>query len=777
MRSNNKILQFSIVIGYIIVLSLISCVIFVLFHERNRMKKIEQEAMELRMLYRSINAAHTHVTELTLLGESVMGWDDENNQTYQQKQETIDSLLRELKNHCGNYIVPEQIDTLRDLLAKKEEHLLYIRKIFLKQDRIDSLMIHQLPIVAEQTIRTRTITRKKKGIAGWFGKKETLTIPSSVTPLYELNDRLVDMQKAQIKKIDLHIDSLAHENEVLNKKLVHLIDTLDYQTQKAFQQREQKIDKTRWYSFRLIAYLSGISLILLLISYCIIQRELRMKALGQQKQQLLLEEYNDLLNMRNKIILTVTHDIRGPLNIIGNYVKWLAETEDKDKRDFYLQHIYSAYKHILQLVNNLLDVYRLNASKETRNDTSFYLHSLLEKIESEFSIQANDKGLSLFTDFRGTDVQVYGDVDRLEQIIDNLLANAVKFTDKGNISYSASYKEGMLYLEIQDTGIGMDKEMVKRIFNPFEKAATERTTDGFGLGLSIVKGLVQLLEGKICVESQLGKGTTFYLTLPLSLSTDGKTQEVEQQETILSPSSLPRFVLVIDDDPMQLALYQEMMERNGIRCDVCSHVRDLVRMMRRQNYDLLLTDIQMPGTNGYELLELLRNSHIGNSRTIPVMAMTAQGESDQKSLVKAGFSGSIHKPFSFQEFLQALYQFYSCENEKGSIDFSLLTQGVKDKKKMLEQFILETKKNIEELNKASNSGDIVALRQTVHRMFPLWELLHKENILIDFQDALRKTSFDEMFIINETNRIITFCEQLIQDANQELYKYEEDTDC
>ena len=133
MRSNNKILQFSIVIGYIIVLSLISCVIFVLFHERNRMKKIEQEAMELRMLYRSINAAHTHVTELTLLGESVMGWDDENNQTYQQKQETIDSLLRELKNHCGNYIVPEQIDTLRDLLAKKEEHLLYIRKIFLKQ--------------------------------------------------------------------------------------------------------------------------------------------------------------------------------------------------------------------------------------------------------------------------------------------------------------------------------------------------------------------------------------------------------------------------------------------------------------------------------------------------------------------------------------------------------------------------------------------------------------------------------------------------------------------
>ena len=314
------------------------------------------------------------------------------------------------------------------------------------------------------------------------------------------------------------------------------------------------------------------------------------------------------------------------------------------------------------------------------------------------------------------------------------------------------------------------------IFNPFEKAATERTTDGFGLGLSIVKGLVQLLNGEISVESQQGKGSIFYLTLPLALLTDEKTQEVEQRETILSPNSLPRFILVIDDNLMQLTLYQEMMERNGIRCDVCSHVRDLVRMMRKQNYDLLLTDIQMPGTNGFELLELLRNSQIGNSRTIPVMAMTAQGESDQKSLIEAGFSGSIYKPFSFQEFLQALCQFYSCEKEN-DIDFSLLTQGVKDKRKMLEQFILETKKNIEELEKVSKSGDIVALRQTVHRMFPLWELLHKENILIDLQDALRKTPSDEMFIANETNRIITFCKQLIQDANQELYKHEEDTDC
>ena len=775
MKTNDKLLQFNIIIGYIIVLSLICSVIFVLFHERDRMKTIGQEAQELRMHYRDINTIHSLITEQALWGESIIGWKEKDGLAYQERRSTIDSLLQKLKKHCKNHIDPKQIDTLQNLLVKKEKHLLYIREIFLKQDSIDSLMIHRLPIVAKQTVRTKTVTRKKKGIAGWFGKKETLTIPSPVAPLYELNDQLVDMQKAQIKKIDFHIDSLARENEILNDKLVNLISVLDNQVQKALQEREQKIDGTRWHSFQLIAYLAGISLILLLISYCIIQKELRAKAAGQRKQQQLLEEYNDLLNMRNKIILTVTHDIRGPLNIIGNYVNWITETENKSKQDFYLQHIHSAYKHILQLINNLLDVYRLNASKETRNDTSFHLNSLLKRIASKFFIQANGKGLLLLENFNGTDVQVYGDAERLEQIIDNLLANAIKFTDKGSISYNANHKNDMLYLEIQDTGIGMDEEMVKRIFNPFEKAATERTTDGFGLGLSIVKGLVQLLDGAISVKSQLGKGTTFYLNLPLPLSMDESNKRNERQEAVLSSGCLPQTILVIDDDTMQLALYQEMLERNGIRCETCSHVQDLVGMMRKQNYDMLLTDIQMSKTSGFELLELLRNSHIGNSQTIPIVAMTARGENDIEILLKAGFSGCIHKPFSEQELLQVLSQSYQLKKEKKDIDFSSLVHGTNNKQKILAWFVLETRKNIEELEKALKNKDIAILTQIVHRMSPLWELLHKEKVLTDFRNILHDNLSDEI-INSETNRIIDFCKQLIQEGNKELYKNEKDID-
>ena len=197
-----------------------------------------------------------------------------------------------------------------------------------------------------------------------------------------------------------------------------------------------------------------------------------------------------------------------------------------------------------------------------------------------------------------------GDADRVEQVIDNLLDNAVKFTNAGTVCFLASYTDGKLEVSIKDTGIGMDEETVGRIFCPFERAAPEMDTDGFGLGLSITKGLVSLLGGEIFVSSRISEGSVFEVSLPLPLTTEQAGQETCPVSGSLR---LPRRVLVVDDSPVQLRIVGEMLERSGVSCRTCINAKEVVSAMRMEKYDLILADIQMRGTSGFDLLRLLRH--------------------------------------------------------------------------------------------------------------------------------------------------------------------------
>lgn len=764
---DNKTLQLKILSGYLILLTVIGSIVGILLHERSRMREIRKRAKELWEIHHRLYTAHQNVAELAFTGESVIGWNEADYRAYRKMRLKTDSLLSILGRNCAYFIQPEEVDSLRHLLEDKETHLLQIMQALAKQDEIDSLLVHRLPVVSRQVTRTRTVTRKKKGIAGFFGKKETVTVPASAKPLYELNDKLVNLQKQQNRRIDTHIDSLTVENGKLNANMIALIGQLNGRATSAFQQRTQEIDNMQRESFRWIASAVVFSLLLLMLSCWVIQKDLRQKAAGHRRLQKLLDEYNDLLEKRKRIILTLSHDIRGPLNIIGNYAKWAMEIRTKKKRTHYLQGILHSYNHILQLVNNLLDVYRLNSDKEVLNKAPFLLNSLLERIAHEYTLSANDKGLRFLKDFKSVDILVKGDPDRLEQVLDNLLTNAVKFTENGTISFSACYQNGMLDIDIEDTGIGMDGETVKRIFAPFEQAAPGTKAGGFGLGLSIVQGLVRLLGGEINVESRLGKGSIFHLTVPLPL-----TDEVVNDETTkkMDAINLPKFILLIDDDSLQLELCKEMLERNGVRCTACREAKDLVERMREHDYDLLLTDIRMPDLDGFGLLSLLRNSNIGNSRTIPIVAMTARGEHDAESILEAGFSGCIYKPFSSKELLSTISKYSHPANSQERFDFSSILEGIENKDEVLKAVITESAQNIQDLNLALKTIDNDVLRETLHRMFPLWEMLRQERILIDCRDTLSNSPTNQDKIRKQIIRVINSCQDLIHAAKNELNK-------
>lgn len=760
-------MQYKILFGYILLMIIIGCMAAVLFHERHRIHEIEEDANAIRLVRREINNIHRHITDLALSGESVMAWEQADYESYHEDRLDVDILLQDLQRSHGDFVLSDQIDTLRNLLEDKETHLLHIMEAYHRQEIADSLLLHRLPVETERVTSPRTITQKKKGIAGFFGKKETVQVPPSADAIRSLNERLITIQEERIRNIDAYSDSLQLQNKELNRKLHMLINTLNNHTQEVFQYREKHIEASHELSTRIITGLIIAALILLAIFYMVIQQDLKRDTRLRLKMEEIINKNHELLETRKNIILTISHDIRAPLNIINGCAELAADTRDRKRRNRHLANIGIVSRHILHLLNNLLDVYRLNESKETCNNVPFGLNDLLERIATGFSHVVNNKGILFLCDFKDTDVVLHGDVDRIEQIIDNLLANAVKFTETGTIHFNAAYKDGNLSLEIKDTGIGMDENTLSRIFRPFERLASETNADGFGLGLPITQGLVNLLGGKIYVESEIGCGSTFRVSLPLPPSDERIGYEAP---ALQATWSLPQSVLIIDNDRLQLEIVKEMLERNGVSCIACSNAKELVKEMRKRDYDLLLSDIQMPGTNGFEILNLLRNSNIGNSRTIPVIAMTARGDREKEAFVGSGFADCVYKPFSMNELLNTISAAmpHKEPEEPCAPDFDTFTADVRDKRKLLRTFISQSNRDIKDLRSAMEAEDRAGLREIAHKIQPSLELLQSYGPFYDFREMLKDETSGKEVIEEYTKRIIEHISMLVTAAENTI---------
>ena len=739
----------------------------IMFHERNRVDKIEEDMIEIREANQTINAAHRHITVLATLGESAITWDEEDYKRYRLRRQKVDSLLLSLQGNYKEFTPSEPIDTLRLLLLNKEKHLFNTMQAFQRQD---SLLQEQEPAIVEQAKGVRSVTRKKKGIAGFFGAKETIQVPLPSNPLHSLNEQLISRQQ----QINNYTDSLRIQNRELNRKLYALIQYLDEQSQKAFLSKESHVKESYERSVVIVTGLIVSAIILLIISYLIIQRDIREKEKNRKRLEDTIKQNISLLEMRKNIILTISHDIRAPLNVIGGSAELAMDTRDKKRRDNHLNNIKIVCRHITHLLNNLLDVYRLNEAKETRNDVPFNLDDLLGRTVSGFSHIVNNKGILFDHQFDNTGVKLLGDMDRIAQIVDNLLTNAVKFTESGTISFNARYGDGHLYLEVKDTGIGMNEIMLSRIFRPFERLASETNTDGFGLGLPITKGLVDLLGGTITVSNKAGSGSTFCVTLPLPT-----TDKLIEDENIISPHSdnLPQNILVIDDDPMLLNIVKEMLERNGVNCKTCATAKEVVKAMHNQDYDLLLSDIQMPGTNGFDLLALLRNSNIGNSHTIPVIAMTARGDRDKEAFLNTGFTDCIYKPFSSSELLSLISAIKKQQaDEKPGIDFSTMLSEVSDGMTLLCSFVAQSEKDREELESAMKNNDRIKMREAAHRMQSSWDLLHTGDRLMAYRTLLKDGTQDDGAFKEQTRQIINYTSTLIAEAEEEIKRQMNETE-
>ena len=763
-----------IIVGYFVLVAVIGSFSIILVHERQRTKEIEAEFAEIREVRRNINTAHLHVTRLALLGEGAIGWNEVDCRRYHIQYLRTDSLLQDLRPQCATYVHTEQIDTLRSLLADKEDHLLHIVEAVERQGDADSLLVNQLPEVAKRATRVRTVTQKKKGIAGFFGGKKTVQVLPSAKELHLFSDSLIALQQRQTSKMYAYADSLRSRNRALNTELDRLIRDLDTQAQKAFAEREQKIAEAQALSVQLFTATISAAIVLLFLSYLAIHREMKRNDHERKQREKLIGELQEsnkanekLIKLRHNLIQNVTHELRTPLTAISGNAELLLNDTEADNRMRYAQTIHDAAGRMAGMINSLLVYFRLDCGKETPNVKPFKLCSIADTLVAEFAPLAKNKELDFKIDNQADEV-VSGDKNRILSIGSNLLSNAIKFTKSGTVALNINYKDGTFTFSVSDTGTGMTKEQQQRIFTPFERLGNAVTEDGFGLGLAIVSDTVELLKGNINVESEPGKGSRFTVNLPLPKAEETEIVE-KKQGNYVSLSSCN--ILAIDNDVLLLGTLHDMYKQYGVECDTCQSVDELTDLMRTNDYDLLITDLKMPEVNGYEVLELLRTSEIGNSQTIPVVAATAAGYVEEEELKAKGFAAVLSKPYSIDELL-AVTERCIKQDKKSRIDLSpLLAFG--DKRRTLERLIATTQSDMDEVRKAAEAKDMEALDNWVHHLRSSWMLIKSEQPLKVLYDAVHKEQIPDEELRAAVGAVLAQGKSIMDLARKEAERWAE----
>ena len=375
---------------------------------------------------------------------------------------------------------------------------------------------------------------------------------------------------------------------------------------------------------------------------------------------------------KSTFLSNMSHDIRTPMNaIIGFTTLAVSNIDDKKRVRDYLGKILSSSNHLLSLINDILDMSRIESGKIHLEETEVSLSDVLHDLKTIISGQIYAKQLDLYMDAMDVkDEDVYCDKTRLNQVLLNLLSNAVKFTPAGGTvsvrlkQFPGTVKDSGLYeIRVKDNGIGMSTEFVKKIFSPFERERTSTVsrTQGTGLGMAITKNIVDMMGGTIDVQTEQGKGTEFIVCLPFRIQSEKHHTEKIAEDTIL-PAAGSDFrgkrILLVEDNELNSEIAVELLNAYGFVVDTAENGAEAVEKVKNStpgNYDLVLMDVQMPVMNGYEATKQIRALNDPALAGITILAMTANAfNEDRKKALECGMNGFLSKPIVIEELIGTL---------------------------------------------------------------------------------------------------------------------------
>lgn len=589
---------------------------------------------------------------------------------YIAKKNTADSTMTSLLKE-----EQENLRQLSDAMAGKPDKNYLREKMNSLNTGKDSVVVHsKAPQTHEAKSTTVEVVKTRKGffrrLADAFKKEhaETLSVKKDsnmavvdtvVTPVNmaeNVADILQQIEKKENHEKRSHADNMNKEVEELKVVSTQLalrsakqLSDVHQKERGAMQRAISQAMEARRDLLWQMGLLAIVTIAAVMVLIVVIWRDSKKEREYQESLEAANEEIQCVMNQRERLLLTITHDIKAPAASIAGFIDLMGDYVSSRKGMECLHNIKNSAVHLSRLVASLLDYHQLENGLMKVRPTTFSLVRLVAECVEGMRLRAEEKGLRLSYDTTKAEGLFLADAFRIRQILDNLVGNAIKYTDCGGVTVKALVSKVMgkhqLTLSVKDTGKGMTTEDKRKVFQAFARLGNAQGIEGAGLGLSITKELVALLDGEIHVYSTVGKGSIFTVTIPVEPSKEETTKKDARK------AFANHKILILDDDKLQLQLIQEMLRRivdDSWRVFACGHVVDALTTLHNERPALMLMDIEMPEMNGTEMIR-----HVNHAQ-MTVVAMTAHDNSIKGQLLEAGFDDCLFKPFGIDQLARIL---------------------------------------------------------------------------------------------------------------------------
>ena len=714
-----------------------------------RWQKIESVALKSGWSFyklEAIQAAMQGTLVLTTMGEEISNWDTDKLQQYHNIRLQTDSVLTSLKPFCS----PLAIDSICIALEQKERFLSIISESVTKMSENDSCLTKDKELTLHDT------HTKVEAVEGNIFHKRRESVESYTTKrtvhVSAVDEGVLNENRLHAQNIANYTDSITKVNYSLNHNIAVLMRNASGNA------KDVRNSDTEAKSIGSTTFNWGMTLLLFVLSLLAFISFWWARIMDGLEQR--IKQVKQLMDSRREIVYSIVHELKAPLSSLKTYPEVFRNTDSLEEVKESADEMADTVNTMSGMVDSMLNYFRIDSDKVAHCSVPFKLTTIKEAILSAYGRMAERKGLQLDVNVHD-DTVLAGDEHSIMLILGNLVSNAIKFTEAGHVTAHLMYDDNTLDLSVRDEGDGISDEDKKRIFEPFTQLSNAAAQDGFGLGLSIVGKLVDSMNGSIHVADNGNKGTVFNVNVPVN-----KAEDIEEVCQPCCNAAASYSVLIIDNDKSVLTVAKAIFANVGAACDTCTDVSQMMELIEEHHYDAVITDLKMPGTNGYDVLMLLKTSDVGNCKDIPVIVSTMTSLITEEELIQRGFSGCLIKPYTAKELVECVERHIIAKPAEIEPDLSCFS-NIDDEKGILQTLITETTDIKDAVKKAADAVDVKEMRSLLHHLMPTWIKIRSEKPLRDMYLYLTsETRIKKSVVQKYADAILKQCDTIVSLARK-----------
>lgn len=797
-QKKQKSLQYKVIIGYLLLFSFAVLAVWFVYTEISKAANPGISNDDNQRIIRISNTIANLYTSEALGRSAILTGNPKDYNRYAQYIDSINNEIELIKKDAYTNQA-QKFDSIQLLIQRKKKSVTDIvqyRKTY-SQENVFANALNSVYLVKD-SVKSNTKPVKFEKSHQWSKLVNEFLTPKLLDSLSKLDvsndsifmafDKALSTMLVKDNKIKYRLyrkeQLLLEENRIISDQLRAILSSVENEILKNSYTKINSSQLTMSETINKMAWIGGVALLVLIIFAWIIINDITTSQNYRMQLESLNIENQELLRSKTMLMATVTHDLQTPLGSIIGFSDLMDNSGMTGKQKQYLSNIRESADYILKLVNDLMDFSKLENKRISIEEVNFNIKNVIENTCKTLEHTAENKNIELYCDINEElDNNFISDPYRIKQVLTNLISNAIKFTHQGSVKVTAFVKDNYIYISVSDTGIGIEKDSQENIFKEFTQANSgiEKKFGGTGLGLTISKKILELLGGTIELESEEGKGSVFTIMIPCIPG-----EYIINKENIPQQSSYPflkgKKVLLVDDDNTQLSLLKEILSAHNVNVRAEINSSAVLPLLKKEDFDLVLTDIQMPIMDGFELLKNIKSSF----PAMPVIALSGRKDLSIDDFTSKGFTAYHPKPIHTEKLLILISNVFGdqrsfSEAEKikestksGMYNLESLSQFTQNDPKSLrmiiQTFIDSAIDNCNTLNTAALNHDEQSIIETAHKMIPMLKQLeahHIVNILDSLEDGKHSGNWKEINnqITSASSQINLLIEKLKTEIN------------